>query len=263
MQQRAWLQLLVVVKVLRYQVAALVAASIIGGGPWTFDAHAATFTIEPTQIIFTNRTTSVLLTLRNESTDTLRFELSVFKWGQFPSGEMQLEPTDDIVFFPALLTLAPGESRRVRVGGATEFDAREKSYRIFVEELPPLDAQTAGVRVLTKMGIPIFMKPVKEVATATLNNLGQKNGQLFFTLRNEGTVHFVPKEIRVRGYAGSATAIDHRMDGWYILAGGRRDYDMTFPETECARITSVAVDVQFGSESLQERLQTPNGVCSR
>jgi fimbrial chaperone protein len=112
------------------------------------------------------------------------------------------------------------------------------------------------------MGIPIFMKPAKEVASASLNNLGQKSGTLFFTLSNEGTVHIVPADIRVRGFAGSATVIDNRLDGWYILAGGRREFDMAFPAAECARITSVTVDVQFGSEFLQERLQTPNGVCA-
>jgi fimbrial chaperone protein len=263
MHQRSRSLLLLAIKVLRYQAATLVAASIIGGAPWTFSADAATFTVEPTQIALTNRASSVLLTLRNESTDSLRFELSVFKWTQSSSGEMQLEPTEDIVFFPALLTLAPGESRRVRVGSATEFDANEKTYRIFVEELPPLNRETSGVRVLTRMGIPIFMKPAKEVASATLNNLGQKSGKLFFTLSNEGTVHIVPSDIRVRGFAGSATAVDNRLDGWYILAGGRRDFDMIFPAAECARITSVTVDVQFGSESVQERLQTPNGVCRR
>jgi P pilus assembly chaperone PapD len=93
------LPLLVVIKILRYQVAALVVASIIGGGPWMFDAHAATFTVEPTQITLSGRTTSVLLTLRNESTEALRFELSAFKWAQSPAGEMQLEATEDVVFF--------------------------------------------------------------------------------------------------------------------------------------------------------------------
>jgi hypothetical protein len=93
--------------------------------------------------------------------------------------------------------------------------------------------------------------------------VGQKSGKVFFTLSNDGTVHFVPKQIRVRGFAGSATAVDNQIDGWYILAGGRREFDMAFPESECSRITSVTVDIQFGSESLQERLQTPNGVCSR
>jgi P pilus assembly chaperone PapD len=108
MHRRSLLPLAIVLKMLRYQAAALIAASIIGGGPWTFNVDAATFTVEPTQIVFSNRTNSVLLTLRNESTETLRFELSVFKWDQSPSGEMQLEGTEDIVFFPALLTLAPG-----------------------------------------------------------------------------------------------------------------------------------------------------------
>ena len=75
MHQRSVLPLLVVLKMLRYQAAALVAASILGGGPWTFIADAATFTVEPTQIVFSNRTNSVLLTLRNESTESLRFEL--------------------------------------------------------------------------------------------------------------------------------------------------------------------------------------------
>ena len=43
MRQRSLLPLLVVLKMLRYQAAALVAASIIGGGPWTFSADAATW----------------------------------------------------------------------------------------------------------------------------------------------------------------------------------------------------------------------------
>lgn len=246
---------------LRFLATALAASWVLGGAPC--DATAATFTVEPTQIFFSGRTSSVLLTLHNESTETLRFELSVFAWTQSPSGEMQLEPTEDIIFFPSLLTLAPGESRRVRVGSTTGFDSREKTYRLFVEELPPLDGRSSGVRVLTKMGIPIFLRPAKEVASATLAGLGQRSGTLHFTLGNDGTVHFVPSGIRVRGLAGDKTAFDNQLDGWYVLAGGRREFEMPFPEAECTRITSVMVDVQLGSSSLQERLQTPNGVCSR
>ena len=106
------------------------------GGPQAGAAAAATFTVDPTQIFLSGRTGSVLLTLRNESTETLQFQLSVFAWAQSPSGEMQLEPTEDIVFFPTLLTLKPKETRRVRVGSATPQEVREKTYRIFVEELP-------------------------------------------------------------------------------------------------------------------------------
>ena len=239
------------------------AACVVGGGPQAGTASAATFTVDPTQIFLSGRTGSVLLTLRNESAETLSFQLSVFTWTQSASGQMQLEPTEDIVFFPSLLTLKPTEMRRVRVGNATVLDLREKTYRIFVEELPPVDKVQEGVRVLTKLGIPIFLRPAKEVASATLNELRQQDGTLRFTLTNVGTVHVVPQSIKVRGLAGSNTAFERELEGWYVLAGGRREFEMVFPKTECAQVTSIIVDVQFGSGKLQERLQTPNGACSR
>jgi fimbrial chaperone protein len=119
------------------------------------------------------------------------------------------------------------------------------------------------VRVLTKMGIPIFVRPVKEVATATLNDLRQQNGTLRFTLTNAGTVHIVPQSIKVRGLAGSAAAFDQDLEGWYVLAGGRREFELAFPKNTCAQVTSIVVDIQFASAKLQERLQTPNGACPR
>jgi fimbrial chaperone protein len=233
------------------------------GGPQAGAASAATFTVDPTQIFLSSRTGSVLLTLRNESTETLRFQLTVFEWTQSPTGQMQLEPTEDIVFFPSLLTLKPSEMRRVRVGSATGQDTREKTYRIFVEELPPVEKTTEGVRVLTKMGIPIFIRPLKEVATATLNNVRQDDGTLRFTLTNSGSVHVMPQNIKVRGLAGSNTAFERVLEGWYVLAGGRREFDMAFPKDACAQVTSIVVDIQFASAKLQEQLQTPNGACPR
>ena len=234
------------------------------GGPQAENAAAATFTVDPTQIFLSGRSGSVLLTLRNESTETLQFQLSVFAWAQSPSGEMQLEPTEDIVFFPTLLTLKPNETRRVRVGSATTQEVREKTYRIFVEELPLTgNPAGSGVRVLTKMGIPIFVRPAKEVATATLNDLRQQDGAFRFTLTNAGTVHVVPQTIKVRGLAGSNTAFDRELEGWYVLAGGRREFEMAFPKNACAQVTSIVVDIQFASGKLQERLQTPNGACPR
>jgi fimbrial chaperone protein len=234
------------------------------GGPLAEAAAAATFTVDPTQVFLAGRSGSVLLTLRNESSETLQFQLSVFAWAQSPSGEMQLEPTEDIVFFPTLLTLKPNETRRVRVGSATTQDVREKTYRIFVEELPRAgNGAGSGVRVLTKLGIPIFVRPVKEVATVTLNDLRQQDGALRFTLTNAGSVHIVPQTIKVRGLAGSNAAFDRDLEGWYVLAGGRREFEMAFPTNACAQVTSIVVDIQFASGKLQEQLQTPNGACPR
>ena len=73
---------------------------------------ASTFTINPIQVFLTDAAKSTVVTLHNTSAETLRFQLSVFAWGQSPAGEMLLTPTADIVFFPKLLTLGPREERK-------------------------------------------------------------------------------------------------------------------------------------------------------
>lgn len=226
-------------------------------------ADAATFSVNPTQIFLPARSASTLLSLRNDSPQALRFELSVFSWSQNASGEMVLEATQDIVFFPPLLTLGPSEERKVRVGRVTTPGAREKTYRIFVKELPPVDATAAGgVRVLTTMGIPIFVRPEKEVASAELRDLQHNKGELRFALTNTGTVHFVPQEIRVRGLAEGIQVFETTVTAWYVLASGRRDFSVALPAESCARVTSLEIHVQFASAALEERLQVPAGACA-
>jgi len=227
---------------------------------------AATFSVNPTQIYLSGRTTSSLLTLRNDSTEELRFQLSAFQWTQSAGGEIELNATQDVVFFPALLTLKPGEERRIRVGSTVAPGATEKTYRIFVEELPPPAASSEGseVRVLTKMGVPIFIRPAKESASAALAALGLRDGAVHFSVANTGTVHFVPQQVKVRGLTAAGQAVfEQELASWYILTGGRRDFDVAIAAADCGRIESVVVEVGIGSNVLRERVQTPGGGCKR
>jgi fimbrial chaperone protein len=230
------------------------------------EAAASSFTVNPTQIYLSGRTVTALVTLRNESTEPLRFQVSAFSWDQEPSGEMQLHPTEDVVVFPALLMLEPGEERRIRVGSVTAFAATERTYRIFVEELPsadPLSTPGPGVKVLTRMGIPIFLRPPRMVAEARLQDLRVSHGRFAFALRNSGTVHFVPEVVRVRALGPSKTVlIDRQLDGWYILAGGTRVYDLPVAADDCERATSFVVDVKIGASLLTDRLDVSPADCT-
>ena len=228
-------------------------------------ASAASFSVNPTQVYLSSRVQSAIVTIRNESNEALRFQLSAFAWDQSASGEMKLSATQDVVFFPALLTLQPKEERNIRIGSTAAAGARERTYRIFVEELPPSNVSGAGaaVRVLTRMGIPVFIRPAKEVGTATLAELGAAGGTLKFVLSNTGTVHIVPERIAVRARdAAGQPLFDMEVSGWYILADGRREFAVQLPQAECRRASSVAVQVTFGSQNLSDTLQTPSGVCA-
>ena len=231
-------------------------------------AEAATFSVNPTQIFLSERARSGLLTVRNESTETLRFQLTAFAWQQSPSGQIELGPTKDIVFFPALLTLGPREERRIRIGSMAATGAAEKTYRIFVEELPPLErtagSPPVGVRVLTKMGVPVFLRPTKEAASAALGSLALRDSTFSFTLSNTGTVHVMPSRIAVRALDAAERPIFAReLSGWYILAGGRRDFEMAVPDVECARVRSLVVEVDLGSASVTNRFAPAAEASSR
>jgi len=240
-------------------VAALLA--VAGAGA----AEAATFSVNPTQIYLTGKSNSSLLTLRNDSSEPLRFQLSAFAWAQSTSGEIQLEPTKDVVFFPALLTLKPGEERRVRIGSVVPVGARESTYRVFVEELPPLEATTQGaaVRMLTKMGIPIFVRPASEREVMTVDGLAAAAGRLRFALANGGSVHVIPKQITARATdAGGKPVFEQDVPGWYILAGGRRDFDVEVAQADCARVANYTVSVEYSGGTITRTLPTPQGACA-
>jgi fimbrial chaperone protein len=238
------------------------AAALVGPPP----ARAADFTVNPIQIFLAGQTKSAILTVQNTSGEPLRFQLNAFTWAQDPAGQMQLTPTSEIIFFPRLLTLAPGEQRIVRVGTSVAAGPVERTYRIFVEELPPSTQQAAPagqVRVLARMGIPIFVEAKAGRAELRLSPPVLQPGRLVFELRNGGTKHAIPQVIRVRGQgAGGETLWEGEQEGWYVLAGERRVYEMPFPREECARTKAVAVEVKAGEQTLTERLDIAPAACA-
>jgi fimbrial chaperone protein len=226
-------------------------------------AQAADFTVNPIQIFLAGPGQSAILTVQNTSGEPLRFQLSAFAWAQDAAGGMLLTPTTEIIFFPRLLSLAPGEQRIVRVGTSVAAGPVERTYRIFVEELPPPAAAPAGqVRVLARMGIPIFVEARAGRALLRLSPPAQQPGRLVFELRNTGTKHTVPQTIRVRGEGASGQTLwEGEQEGWYILAGEQRLYELPFPREECSRTTAVAVEVTTAEQTLTERLDIAAAAC--
>jgi fimbrial chaperone protein len=229
-------------------------------------AWASSFTVNPIKVVLSDKERSTLLTVQNQSSEPLRFQVSIHGWSQSPAGEMVLSATKDIVVFPSILALGPGEQRKLRIGAVVGAGPIEKSYRIFVEELPPLQSANKGtsteVRVLTKMGVPIFVEPGATASKASLSNLSLSGGRLAFDLRNEGTVHFVAGKV-------IAHAVDRRgqslhaieVQGWYILAGTTRHFETPLPPEACGKATAVVVEVPLDKGTASARLELRPGSC--
>jgi fimbrial chaperone protein len=229
-------------------------------------AEASSFTVNPIKITLSDKERSTLLTVQNQSDEPLRFQVSVNGWSQSVSGEMVLSGTKDIVVYPSILTLAPGEQRKLRVGSTVGGSPTEKSYRIFVEELPPLQsakkATSSEVRVLTKMGVPVFLEPAGTITKAAVENLGMSRGRLAFDVKNVGNVHFVAGKIIVRAFGPSGQAVHSaEVQGWYVLAGTARHFDIEIPKPACGKATTVTVEVPLEKGAASARIATKPEGC--
>jgi fimbrial chaperone protein len=229
-------------------------------------ARAGGLNVSPIHVHLAPDSTKALLTLRNDGDEVVRYQVSANSWAQGPEGEMQLGPTSDIVFFPALFQLKPGEERSVRIGVATPFGLLEKSYRLFVEELPPAEkaAQPVSqVRVLTRVGVPVFLAPARAIEHRGIQEVDLSRGRLRFKVVNDGTVHFREDAVRIRGVSAKGEELFAREKrGWYVLAGGAIAYDFELP-SRCERLAAVVVQVTTDKgDTFEERLPAGAAGCA-
>jgi fimbrial chaperone protein len=226
----------------------------------------SSFTVSPTQVFLTARASSTMLTLTNESQEALRFQLQVFKWDQSPSGEMLLTPTEDVVFFPQLVELKSREARKIRVGTTSAFGAVERTYRIFVEELPALvtpGRPATGVQMRTRMGIPIFMQPVKATAGGTLTEPATAKGRITLKLENRGSVHFIADTVRVIGQTAAGTETFSKIvNGWYVLAGGSHVFEFALTDAECKASATLLAEAKIGETVLRSQAKLDSTGCA-
>src|SRR3954470_17545356 len=213
-------------------------------------AIASNFTVKPTEVDLSPSATSALVTLRNNSKLPLRFEITLVSWSEDEHGQMTLNPSADVTFFPKLVELAAGASRNVRIGinAGTARDV-EQSFRLFVEELPDQSTPAANaVALRTKLGIPVFVRPAKPSRTAVIEGVSVEKGKVLARVRNTGNLHINVDTISVKGVGGSGGATFAKEGpGWYVLPGAVRIFEVPMTATECKATTSVTVEV-FGHE---------------
>ena len=228
-------------------------------------ARASGLNVSPVQVWLTQETSKSLLTLRNEGPEDARYQVSIMTWDEDARAGMKLAPTEDIIVFPTILELKVGETRSLRVGAVVPFGPIEKTYRVFLEELPAPEKPQARstVRVLTRVGIPIFLAPVQTLEDRKLSTLSLDKGNASVDVQNTGNVHLRVDTVRLEGFAeGGHRVFEKQAQGWYVLAGGHKRYELEVPKDACGKIRKLVVSVKTDKEQvLQEPLETPGGAC--
>jgi fimbrial chaperone protein len=231
-------------------------------------SFAATYTVTPVRVELKPGERSYLLNLRNDSNKELRFQVSAHEWTQSVEGEAQLTPADSLIVFPALLTLAPGTERKVRLGLTKPFSPdQEATFRLIFEELPDPVTPTSGaqVQIVTKMSIPVFVQPRQLRKEAVVQQTRLDNGVLRFDVVNSGNTFFILNGVTVTGRKSDGAAFSKNLQGWYVLSGGRREYVVPLTSSECEKLTSVeiqaATDIRRNNEQVVIETTIPVDGC--
>ncbi|MFN2462097.1 MAG: molecular chaperone [Candidatus Velthaea sp.] len=215
---------------------------------WACPAAASEFTVDPVSIHVSKAAPGALLTIQNRGDAPLRMQIETFAWDQRVDGTMALAPTNDVVVFPEIFTVAAHAARRVRAAVTAPPAATERTYRIFLEELPSLESIVqphAGVLTFrARVGIPVFFAPLSPAFSPPgIQGAAVRAGALHFDVVNTGNVHAFVKQVRVVGLndAGKETFV-RDVAGWYVLPFEPRSFDVTLPHDVCQSLATLRID---------------------
>jgi fimbrial chaperone protein len=231
-------------------------------------SEASTVNVSPTRVVLAAGTAGGSLSIRNDSPAAVRFQVRACRWSNVGTAELSLEPTDDLLFFPSLLMLQPGESRLIRVGARVAAGPRERTYRLLLKELDSLaePASGSGVRMALEISVPVFVQPRDLKVAADVPPPEITGGTLVLRLTNTGPVHLTPQRVEVRGMDTSGRIVWTRsFKPWYLLAGESRRYSAAIDARDCQQTAQVATEVLFeelADRPLRPRGPVPAGACS-
>ena len=190
--------------------------------------YAANFNIGPVNIFLAPGHYNSYLTITNTSSTT-NFNLSVSatKWSQH-KGKDLLTPTKDIIVYPPIARIKPGQPQIFRIGLIKPLTAtKEQTYRLIFKELPHNKTKvkkknSATVTVYYKISVPVFVQPqLKQQANlANLQITDTKVGKKIFRLgfHNGDKVHMFLSGVKVLDPAnGKLLASSGK--GFYLLNG--------------------------------------------
>lgn len=205
-----------------------------------------------------------VITVTNELPEKLEVQLKAMEWTQDAEGKDAYAESGDLVFFPKLMMFTKAESRVVRAGIKIPAAAREKVYRLFIEEIPgPAKSEGTSVAIAIRFGVPVFVKPLKEDPKGELGPIGMTRGKASVLVKNTGNVHIVINAVRIKGTNAKGEEVFSReLAGWYLLAGASRTYATELPPEICPNVARLAVEVKADKYNLTGSVDAAKSMCA-
>lgn len=237
----------------RLALRMLVVMSVVGL-LWAGESRAAQFTLAPTRVNLAAGQVAQTLLLGNEDAREVSFELSFQHWRMDAAGQWLLEPSDDLILHPQIVTVPAHGKAVIRVGTLRTQLAAEEAYRIQMQELPgERDVQGAAVAMLTRISVPVFVQVAKPSLQLGLDQPMLSSDALSLRLSNTGTRYLSPEDAHLIVRDGAGKVLHEDSVGVpYLLVGARIVLSRPLPQAVCRQADSL--DLVFPEAGLTQTL---------
>ena len=233
-------------------------------------AWGGAFSVNPIKLDLGAAARSGVLVVKNEGLEKLTFQIETKAWTQDANGKDQYTDSTDLIFFPKILSLDVGTEGVIRVGVKNPIVAAEKTYRVFIEELPgvappPGESGTRGsaqISVLIRFGAPIFVAPIKSDDSADITSLGVSKAVVDLTIKNTGNRHQLLQGIELRGVDSFGKEIYAlTLADRYLLNGASKGYKAAIPADQCAKLSALSVELKTDKAGAKRKIDVYPSSC--
>jgi len=225
--------------------------------------YSGEFRVTPIRLDFDRGTRTGLITVVNEGEEKLSLQMRAFEWAQNSEGKDQYTETNEIIYFPRMMTLEKKEEKIIRAGIRIPATTREKTYRLFIEEIPgPKKTEGVNVAISIRFGVPIFVRPLKEEARGAIDKIELSKGILNIWVRNTGNTHFIINSVNLKGKNMKGEEVfSKELSGWYLLSGVSRVYSLSIPQDSCKDLAKLDVEARTNRFNLNGKLDVDQAMC--
>jgi fimbrial chaperone protein len=246
---------------------------LVFGALFASPAFSSNFRVEPTSLELSGGAKSGAFTVINDADDKLNVQISAKEWAQDAAGKDVYGEARDVVFFPKIMTVEAHGQRAIRIGIKAPPSLQEKTYRLFVEEIPSPNKGpdvkatgkiSGGLTIAFRYSTPIFVQPVRPQESAVIDKIGMSGGAARAIVTNTGNVHVKLLAVTFTGKAADGKELySKEFAGWYLLRGRSRPYEASVPKELCGRLASIEVKAQSENLTVNGSLNVQKKMCSQ
>ena len=185
---------------------------------------AGSFAVNPVRATLSAKQPVGSLVVQNNGSEPTVVQLETVSWAQH-DGKDVYEPTKEILATPPIFTIPAGGSQIVRVGIRRAAEpGRELTYRLFLQEVPQTKSDLQGLRVVLRVGIPVFVLPATTSSPSLKwQAMRTSDGSLRVRVTNSGNAHIQLARSKLMTGANTRALVEQDVPA-YVLAGQTREW---------------------------------------